>query len=127
MYLLLEKIKLRLKSLGYEPTENDDFALEFVMDKTEQRIKHFCNISEIPDCLEWVFIEMACGDFLQAKKSLGQLTNMQVEQIVKSIEDGDTTVSFQSGVDAETVFNNYLDKMINGHVDSLIAHRKLLW
>lgn len=134
----LEKIKLRLKSLGYEPTEADDFALDFVMKKTEQHIKHFCNISSIPDCLEYVFIDMAAGEFLQTKKSLGQLSIEQVEQItgtaepaIKKIQDGDTTIEYQSvnttAVDSTTLFNNLMDKLINGYETDLIRHRKLVW
>ena len=123
----IERIKSRLKSLGYEIVDGDDAALEFVSSKTEQTIKHFCNIDEVPDCLDYVHIEMCCGEFLQAKKSFGQLTSLQVEQLIKSLEDGDTTVSFQSGTDSETRFYNHLDKMINGHKDDLIRHRKLVW
>lgn len=123
----LEKIKLRLKSLGYEPTEADDFALDFVMKKTEQHIKHFCNISSIPDCLEYVFIDMVCGEFLQTKKSMGQLTSLQIEPVVKKIQDGDTTVEYASTVDADAMFNKLTEKLINSHEADLIHHRKLVW
>lgn len=123
----LEKIKLRLKSLGYETTIEDEFALIFAMDSVEQYIKHFCNINEIPDCLECVFIDMCCGRFLKDKKSTGQLSTMEFDEVVKQIVDGDTTVSFAAGTDNETIFNSYIDKLINGYMDSLLAHRKLLW
>ena len=123
----LEKIKLRLKSLGYETTVEDEFALNFVMDSVEQYIKHFCNIKEIPDCLECVFVDMCCGRFLKDKKSTGQLSTIEFDEVVKQIIDGDTTVSFQAGTDNETIFNSYIDKLINGYTDSLLAHRKLLW
>ena len=123
----LEKIKLRLKSLGYEPTEADDFALDFVMKKTEQHIKHFCNINVVPDCLEYVFIDMVCGEFLQTKKSMGQLTSLQIEPVVKKIQDGDTTVEYASTVDADAMFNKLTEKLINSHEADLIRHRKLVW
>lgn len=123
----LEVIKLRLKSLGYEIEGNDFIALDFVMKKVGQHIKHFCNISEIPACLEPVFVDMCCGEFLQSKKSLGQLSAMQIEPIVKKIQDGDTNVEYAATVDAEAVFNKYIDNLINGHTESLLAHRKLVW
>lgn len=123
----LEKIKLRLKSLGYEPTEADDFALDFVMKKTEQHIKHFCNISEIPECMEYVFIDMVCGEFLNSKKSTGQLSALQIEPIVKKIQDGDTTVEFSATVDTDAMFNKLIDKLINGYEPDLLRHRKLVW
>ena len=33
--VMLELIKNRLKSFGYEPKEGDDFAILFAMEKTE--------------------------------------------------------------------------------------------
>lgn len=125
--MYLEKIKLRLKSLGYEVTEGDEFALEFVMGKTEERIKHFCNIDEVPDCLEYPFIELCVSDFMISKLSMGKLGTMELEQVVKTIEDGDTTVSFQSGMDANTRFVTYFDNLMRDQKDSLLRHRKLVW
>lgn len=124
---MIEKVKQRLASLGYECVESDDFALDFVIKKEEQHIKHFCNISTVPDCLEWVMIDMVCGDFLLTKNSTGQLTSMQIAAVVKKLTEGDTTVEYNATTDREATFNAYLDKMVNGHTSDLIAHRKLRW
>lgn len=124
---MIEKVKQRLASLGYECVESDDFALDFVIKKTEQHIKHFCNTVNVPDCLEWVMVDMVCGDFLLTKNSTGQLTSMQVAAVVKKLTEGDTTVEYNVTTDREATFNAYLDKMVNGHTSDLIAHRKLRW
>lgn len=123
----LEKIKLRLKSLGYEVVEGDEFALTFIMSKVEQHIKHYCNIEFIPECLEYVFIDMVAGEFLQTKKSTGQLTSLQIEPIVKKIQDGDTTVEFSATADMDAMFNQLTDKLIHGYESDLLRHRKLVW
>lgn len=123
----LEKIKLRLKSLGYEVVEGDEFALTFIMNKVEQHIKHFCNIDEVPECLEYVFIDMCCGELLQSKQATGQLTESQIEPIIKKIQDGDTTVEYSSTVDSLVMFNQLVDKLINGYMEDLLRHRKLVW
>ena len=124
---MIEQVKERLKSLGYEVVEIDYFGLQFAVQKAEQYIKHFCNISEIPDCLSHVWIDMAAGDFLLTKKTVGQLSSMQIEPIVKKIQEGDTTVEYAATVDREATFNAYLDKMVHGQDSELIAHRKLRW
>lgn len=124
--MYVEKIKMRLKSLGYEL--DDDYVIDFAMGKTEQYIKHFCNIDEIPDCLEYVFIDICCGEILRDKKATGQLTSIQLEQVVRSIKDGDTEVTFGSGnASGESRFDKLVDKLINGHTNSLICHRQLTW
>lgn len=123
----MEDVKIRLKSLGYEVTKEDYVALDFVARKVEQHIKHFCNISEVPNCLNYVAVDMVCGEFLLSKKATGQLKDIQVEQIVKSIRDGDSEVAFVSGDSAETVFNTYLENMMTGGTGNLLAHRRLKW
>lgn len=123
----LDTVKLRLKSLGYEVVEGDEFALSFVMSKVEQHIKHYCNINEVPECLEYVFIDMVAGEFLQSKKATGQLSALQIEPIVKRIQDGDTTVEFSATADMDVMFNQLTDKLIHGYEPDLLRHRKLVW
>lgn len=124
---MIEQVKARLASLGYEVVEADDFGIQFAVQKAEQYIKHFCNINEVPDCLSHVLIDKAAGDFLLTKKSLGQLSSIQIEPIVKKIQEGDATVEYAATVDREATFNAFLDKMVHGQDSELIAHRKLRW
>jgi len=124
---MIETIKTRLASLGYVCVEPDDFALQFVIGKVEQHIKHFCNIIEVPACLEAVQVDMVCGEFLMQKKTMGQLTSIQIEGVVKRLTEGDTTVEYNTSTDREATFNAYLDKLIHGHQSDLLAHRKLRW
>lgn len=125
----VETIKERLSSMGYECEDVDTFALKYTISDVEQYIKHFCNISEVPDCLEFAWIDMVCGKFLKTKKSMGQLTAIQFEPLLRSIRDGDTTVEYNNSYmsDPETFFNNLVDSLINGHNLELFAHRKLRW
>lgn len=125
----VETIKERLTSMGYECTDADTFAIQYTLSDVEQYIKHFCNISEVPACLEFAWIDMVCGKFLQTKKSMGQLTALQFEPLLRSIRDGDTTVEYNNSYmsDPETFFNNLMEKLIHGHDVELIAHRKLRW
>lgn len=122
--ITIDEVKNRLNSLGYSTDDNDTFALTFLMSKVENHIKHFCNIKEVPECLNYVAIDMTCGEFLQGKKSTG---NLEIEPIVKKIQDGDTTVEYASGVDSESIFNAYVNKLINGYESDLIRHRCIVW
>ena len=125
----IETIKERLSSMGYECVDTDTFALQYTISDVEQYIKHFCNISEVPACLEMAWIDMVCGKFLMTKKSMGQLTAIQFEPLLRSIRDGDTTVEYNNSYDSdmETFFKNLMDKLINGHNLELLAHRKIRW
>lgn len=95
--------------------------------QTIQEIKHFCNISEIPECLDSVVMDIVCGKFLRLKKESGTLTKIEFEPIVKRIQDGDTTVEYSASGNADDDFNAFVDRLINGHQADLLAHRKLRW
>ncbi len=119
-YLL--DIKLRLKSLGYEVTEVDDFSLEYNQDEAIEYVKHFCNIDEIPACLKYVVIDRACGGFLKEKQAIGEYS---LEIIPTKMQIGDTTI--ESNSESQGTSKSIINDLMNGHLDKLIAHRKLEW
>lgn len=123
----IETIKTRLESLGYTPVAGDDVGIQYAIINAEQYIMHFCNFLEIPSCLEHVWVDMACGYFLQTKQAIGKLTGIEIEPIVKRIQDGDTTVEYTSTTDREAAFNAFVENLINGHMACLLSHRKLRW
>ena len=61
---MLEMVKERLKSFGYELQEGDEFALTFSIQKVENTIKNDCNTPSIPDGLVNIAVDMAVGEFL---------------------------------------------------------------
>lgn len=124
------KVKLiaRLSDLGYkyDPTK-DEGLLTFTTDAVENKIKNRINDTTIPAELLEVEIDMICGEFLKLKKSTGQLPEYEFQQIVASIKEGDTTVTFQNGVSPEQQFDALVNSMSNGHEADIIRHRKLVW
>lgn len=115
-------IKLRLKSLGYETTEADDFSLKYNQDEAIEYVKHFCNIDEVPTCLKHVIVDRACGGFLKEKQSLGEYS---VETTPSKIQIGDTTI--ESNSQSQNTSKSIIDNLMTGHLDKLLAHRKLEW
>lgn len=126
---MLDDIKLRLESYGYEFVEGDELLIELLEGKSIQYIKHFCNINEVPACLDHVLVDITCGEFLKLKHITGQLTSIQIESAVKSIQDGDTRVEYNVSYMDDNVgmFNKFLEALIHGHTDELLRHRKLVW
>lgn len=125
----VEIVQERLTSLGYVMQENDDKMIGYAIGNAEQSIKHFCNICYVPECLDYVLIDRACGEFLQLKKSFGQLSSLQVEPVVKSVQDGDTNVEYNVSylADPEASFKEVVEKMRNSHEWELVRHRRVVW
>lgn len=125
----IKDIKQRLNTFGYEVVDGDDIAIEHAEAEAINYIKHFCNLNQIPECLDYVLLDIICGKFLQLKRVTGQLTSVQIEPIAKSIQDGDTRVEFNVSyeVDPVATFNTFIDNLINGHKEQLLRHRRLFW
>jgi len=127
---LLNEVKVRLSQLGFEITIHDDAMIQFAVDKVSNHIKSETNQKEIPEQLEKVAIDMMVGEFLYFKKSLGLLNvaSLDFSTAVKSIQEGDTNVTF--AISEKDTTEAKFDKFIHGLIHQEVnysAFRKLRW
>lgn len=112
----VDAVKKRLQSLGYEVKAEDEFALTFCVEKVRSTIKNEINWKDVPEGLEHIAIDMACGEFLNAKRTFApnDLEAIDLDAAVKEIKTGDTTTVFSIGEGSQTdeqrlsAFINYL-------------------
>ena len=125
---LIIEIKERLNSLGYNVTDADDKSIKLSIRKVEQYILHWCNIDEIPYCLQDVVIERVCGEFLLEKASFNQLDEDLVGSLVKTTKIGDTEIQHQVGANTQIdILRSQCKNMASYGKTELIAHRRLPW
>ena len=131
---MIEKVIARLASFGYGTiTANDQAMIEFDVEKVTWTVKNDCNVSEIPEGLIDIAVDMVCGYFLQAKKTtspadLSTLIDMD-SAVIKEITAGDTkTVWENSGTQSsEQRFDSFCDYLINYGRDEFSCYRRLRW
>ena len=126
---MLEDVKERLASFDYQVTEADSWMLTFLIQKVENHIKNTCNVSTIPEELLNIAIDMAVGEFLLNKKSMGNLAGFNLETAIKQIQEGDTSITYAIG-DGDLTPEKRLDLLINylmDHDKELISHRCIKW
>lgn len=80
----------------------DDPLLDIVLNNVQWRIKNLSNLSEIPEGLESLAVSMAVGEYLNMKKCSGQLEGFDLDAAVKSIQEGDTNITFALGEGSST-------------------------
>lgn len=120
---MIEKVKERLKTLGYEAAESDDLALSFEIELLKEKIKNFTNLNEVPEELEKQIIDAVCGKFLSVKLDSG---GVDIERAVQSITEGDVTVNYGSNNDPVTRLGNFY-KSFELKNDQLVKFRVLTW
>ncbi|QUH21425.1 phage head-tail connector protein [Alkaliphilus sp. B6464] len=107
----------KLKQLLGITDDTKDFILQFTLEKTEDTIKNYCNIKEIPTELNNTVLSMAVD--LYRNENLGEEESPLGS--VSSISEGDTTVSYRSSA------NEFKDTLIKNYKEQLNRYRKLVW
>jgi hypothetical protein len=107
-------VKSRLTSFGYSILAEDDAMIGFCIEKVANTIKNDCNITDIPDGLYQIAIDMVCGEFLLSKKTFApaDIAGLDLDYAVKSIQRGDINTSFAVGSGSMTP-EQRLDAFIN--------------
>ena len=118
-----------LTALGVTGAATDPL-LDILLQNVQQRILNKTNQSVIPEGLESVAVYMAGGEYLNMKKTVGQLTGFDLDAAIKQIQEGDTNTVFAIGegsLTPEQRLNGLIDYLINGRSDELYRYRKLVW
>lgn len=113
---------------GYRVTDDDPWALDFIISSVLQYIKNYCNTDEIPQGLRHLAVHMCAGRFLQHKKSSGTLEGFRLDAAIESIKGGDTTVSFAGGaLTGEQRLDGLIAQLVSPNQVELNKYRRLQW
>lgn len=101
--------EVRNRLLHFGVNEFDESFVYFLIEKTAERIKVATNLSEVPENLHNEFIDEVAGSYLTAQMATGSL---DIEKAVKSISEGDTSVSFSETTQPATILKAYFAGML---------------
>ncbi len=119
----------RLVSFGFTPTESDAWMIAFSTKGTVNHVLNETNHVKIPDGLFEVVVDMICGEVLNAKFMSGQLNldSLDLDGMIQSVREGDTTVSFSSEGSDEAKLKGLLSWLIQGKGCDLLCYRRMRW
>lgn len=129
---MLERVKTRLQSFGYVLQDGDEVILIFSIEKVTNTIKNDCNVSEIPDGLMNIAIDMVVGEFLTVKKTFSpnDIAGLDLDYAVKQLQEGDKNTVFATGkgsLTAEQRLNNLLNYLLTYGRDEFSCYRRIRW
>ena len=129
---MLDRVKIRLQSFGYVMKDGDEVILIFSVEKVTNTIKNDCNVSEIPDGLMNIAIDMAVGGFLTVKKTFSpnDIAGLDLDYAVKQLQEGDKNTVFATGegsLTAEQRLNNLLNYLLTYGRDEFSCYRRIRW
>lgn len=128
----IDTVKKRLQSFGYEAGKEDLFSLSFCVEKVRNTVKNKVHWDDVPEGLEHIATDMACGEFLNAKKTFApeDLANFDLEPAVKQIQTGDTNTVFAVGDGSATPeqrLTAFINHLLTYGSAEFNSFRKIRW
>ena len=129
---MIDEAVKRLEGFGYEVKAEDFPALKFALGKVENTIKNDCNLSEVPEGLFYIAVDMAVGEFLKMKKTFAadDLAGIDLSAAVKQLQIGDTSTTFAAGdgsLTPEQRLDELIDRLLSYGRGELACYRKIRW
>lgn len=130
--IMINDVIQRLATFGYEVTDADEFALKFIIQKTENYIKNNCNILLIPEGLHHIAVDMVCGCFLNEKKAVNidSLKGFNLDSAIKSIQEGDTNITYAIGEGSKTPeqrLDAFITYLLTYGEKEFVTYRSMTW
>lgn len=125
-----EKVIARLKQLGYTPTETDWEHIDYELEMVLNYVKNYCNRIDIPEILDNRINDKVCSTFLYYKKNSGSLEGFNYDAVIKSVKEGDTTITYAVGQGEDTPenrFDSFVKQLERGFDKWITPHRALRW
>lgn len=120
----------RLKQLGYVTTDSDYEQIDFELRKIVNYTLNYCNITNVPEIIYPRLIDRVCGEFLFYKKNSGSLNGFNYDAVIKSIKEGDATITYAVGQGEDTPenrFDSFVKQLERGYDKWCTPHRRLRW
>ena len=126
---ITQNVVERLVSFGYIPTEADSWVIAYSIKCTVNHVLNEINHLTVPKGLTEVVVDMTCGELLNAKFLSGQLElgSLDLDGMIQSVKEGDTTVNFSAEGSDEAKLKNLLSWLIQGKGCDLLCYRKMRW
>lgn len=121
-----------LPAYGYTPKDEDKIMITHALERAIERALAFTNQKKLPEGLKYEVIQMAVGEFLFLKKSIGGFNDSDegivFPDLIKQFTEGDTNVSANShGANNEKNFETMVNNMRFGDPIVLEHYRRLHW
>lgn len=128
---MYETVVTLLDRLGYTVINNDQWMINFLIDKNENYVLASCHIDDIPNELTPKIAEKIAGEFLNYKKDIGELTDIyDLQPAIKSIKEGDTQINYAIGEGSSTPekrLDNLINQLTNNFERFISNYRCVKW
>ena len=92
--MMLDELKARLGEIGLVPPAEDEALLMTLLAGACRWVLAEIGQEALPESLEAAVVDMAAGEYLLFRKSVGLLAEFEQEQVVRQMSQGDTSITY---------------------------------
>lgn len=128
---LYDDIINRLDMFNCKITEGQEKTIDYLVKKTLKSINNYTNQNyteeNIPCGIYYIVVDKVAGEYLQIKRSTGNLEGYDFTPLIKDIQEGDTKIGYSTSLSQADLIDKAIDSLINGKDEELIKYRRLAW
>ena len=125
-----EKLTELLTAMGLTSLAGDPLTA-YVLSSVTERLLNETNLSELPEGLACLGAELALGELLRLKKSMGtlEIEGLNLDAAVKQLQEGDTNITFavEATASPEQRLEALIARLTVNRMREVIRYRRLVW
>jgi len=122
-----EKLKQRLGELGAMPPAEDEGLLKSLCKGAKRRLLAETGQYELPGALKPTMIDMAAGEYLLFRKSIGRLEGFDHEHAIRQMSQGDTSITYAIGGEGKSPVDALIEHLLTPPPALITEWRRLRW
>lgn len=124
---MLERLVERLGALGLTPPDEEGPLLETLLAGAKRWVLAETGQPKLPKGLKPVVVDMAAGEYLSFRKSVGRLEEFEEERVVRQMSQGDTSVTYAVEFGTVSPFEGLVAKLMTPPAAVISQWRRLRW
>lgn len=128
---LYDDIVDRLGMFNCKVTDEEKNTVQFIIKKVLNSINNLTNQNyveeNIPNGIYYIVIDKVAGEYLQLKRTTGNLEGYDFTPLIKDIQEGDTKIGYSNSFSQADLIDSAINFLINNGDKEIIKYRKLAW
>jgi hypothetical protein len=122
-----EKLRKRLEELGVVLPVEDERLIKSLCKGAKRRLLAETGQYELPGALKPVMIDMAVGEYLLFRKSIGRLEGFDQEYAIRQMSQGDTSITYAMASEAQSPVDVLIERLSTPPAALITEWRRLRW
>jgi len=122
-----DKLIKRLEELGLAPPAEDEGLLKSLCKGAKRRLLAETGQYELPSALKPTMIDIAAGEYLLFRKSIGRLEGFDHEHAIRRISQGDTSITYATANEGSSPADALIQRLLTPPPALITEWRCLRW